>query len=339
MHHGGGVLMKINKDVYDKLFDQANKLSDFVDGDDPYEDRIKKLPELIAMVEQMRTIENENDPNFKRKRFNDIKTFLSFFPGLKTFQTFDDDSNRKAAKLARIKHCLDEEYNGVLKCLNSLNEQGAGVYLCINETNGAGRKADNIIKVRAVFADLDGAILHPVWEYEPSLVVESSPGKFHVYWCVDDEKFMLEGFCQVQESIAAKFSADPKIKDLPRVMRMPGFYHKKHEPYMTSIIYTSDKKYDFKTLSEMFPPAPREQWSAERYKSVEYGQNGEFKGHYGASEGERNCHITKRIGGCLKRGLAWYEIEAEAFKEGMACKAPSSEKEVLAILKSCRRYG
>ena len=109
---------------------------------------------------------------------------------------------------------------------------------------------------------------------------------------------------------------------------------------MSRIIYCDPgKKYTFSELSEMFPPAPREQWSAERYKSVEYGKNGEFKGNYGAPEGERNCHITKRIGGCLKRGLAWYEIEAEAFKEGMACNPPLSEKEILAILKSCRRYG
>ncbi|MBK7793121.1 MAG: hypothetical protein IPJ62_11745 [Betaproteobacteria bacterium] len=42
--------------------------------------------------------------------------------------------------------------------------------------------------MRAVFLDLDGAPLAPVLAagLEPHIVVESSPGKFHVYWQTDD---------------------------------------------------------------------------------------------------------------------------------------------------------
>jgi hypothetical protein len=286
----------------------------------------------------MRTIENNNDPNFKRKRFNDVKKFLSFFPGIKTFQTFDDDDTRKDEKLAKIRHCNENKYNGTLKFLNAMNGRGAGVFLCINETNGAGRMIQDIIKIRAVFADLDGAPLHPVWEYDPSLVVESSPCKFHAYWIVEDEMFMLEGFTQVQESIAAKFGSDGKVKDLPRVMRVPGFYHKKHTPYMTRIIYTSNKKYNFKTLTEMFPPLPREQWSAPKYKQNDFKIEGEFKGQYGASEGERNNHLFKRACGMLHRGLSWQEMESEIHKEAAACCPPVSVREAEAVLKSVRRY-
>jgi len=326
---------------YKALWEKAQDMADYIDGGEqagPYGDRINKLPELISLVEKMRTIENNNDTHFKRKRFNDVKKFLSFFPGLKTFQTFDDDSERKNSKLAKIKHCNENEYNDTLKCLNALNEEGAGVYMCVNETNRHGRKADDIIKVRAVFADLDGAPLYPAWEYDPSIVVESSPWKFHVYWIVDDEMFMLEGFTQVQESIAAQFNSDPIVKDLPRVMRVPGFYHKKHEPYMTRVIFTSKKKYDFKTLIEMFPPVPREQWSAPKYKQNDFKIEGKFKGQYGASEGERNNHLFKRACGMLHRGLSWQEMESEIHKEAAACCPPVSVREAEAVLKSVRRY-
>jgi hypothetical protein len=325
---------------YKTIWKKAQDMADYIDGGEqagPYSDRINKLPGLISLVEKMRTIENNNDPNFKRKRFNDVKKFLSFFPGLKTFQTFDD-SKRKDEGLARIKHCNENKYNGTLKYLNTLNERRAGVFLCINETNGNGRTAKDIIKIRAVFADLDGEPMYPLWGYDPSLVVESSPGKFHVYWCVDDEMFMLEGFTQVQESIAAKFNSDPKVKDLPRVMRVPGFYHKKHEPYMTRIIYTSEKKYDFNTLSEMFPPVPRKQWSAPKYKQTDFKIEGKFKGQYGASEGERNNHLFKRACGMLHRRLSWQEIESEIYKEAAACCPPVSPGEAEAVLKSVRRY-
>jgi hypothetical protein len=37
-----------------------------------------------------------------------------------------------------------------------LNAGGAGVYVTVNQTNGKGRKATDIVRVRALFVDLDG---------------------------------------------------------------------------------------------------------------------------------------------------------------------------------------
>ena len=60
----------------------------------------------------------------------------------------------------------------------------------------------------------------------------------------------LESFELYQEALATKFNSDPKVKDLPRVMRVAGFYHHKKNPYPVKIIqctahepcllYTSD---------------------------------------------------------------------------------------------------
>jgi len=262
--------------------------------------------------------ESENEEiDFERDR----RIFFQAFPGVKTYQTFDDNSDRKSKKLVKQFHVKDFMPVEVTMELEDRNSYGAGVYMAINETNGMGRKSSDIVKIRAIFADFDGTPIEPVWEYEPSMVIESSPGKYHAYWLSDD--IPLEGFRQLQEGIAEKFESDPKVKDLPRVMRVPGFEHRKGEPFMTKIIHYSGHKFSFGLLTEMFPPPQRPKWSGEKYKSqVNYNGPNEYKGDYGAPQGGRNNHIVSRIGGMLKRGLAWVEIEREAFKEAASCSPP-----------------
>jgi hypothetical protein len=120
--------------------------------------------------------------------------------------------------------------------LSRLNARGAGVFVTVNETDGEGRKTENIIRVRAQFVDLDGAPLEPVLEHPlgPSITIESSPGRYHAYWLVDD--CPLAEFKHAQQRLAAHFNGDPSVCDLPRVMRLPGFFHRKAEPFITRII-------------------------------------------------------------------------------------------------------
>ena len=101
------------------------------------------------------------------------------------------------------------------------------MFVTVNATTGGRRKAADVERVRAMFADLDGAPLDPVLacDLEPHVVVESRPGRFHAYWIV--EGLPLDQFTPVQKAIARRFGGDPKVCDLPRVMRMPGFWHQK----------------------------------------------------------------------------------------------------------------
>jgi hypothetical protein len=152
-----------------------------------------------------------------------------------TFQTFDDNPDRKNKLLARVLHgSLDQHWAKLCK----LNAEGAGVYITINETDLRGRKTENIKRVRATFNDLDGAPLDPVLQSKtpPHLVVQSSPGRFHTYrFDVDD--VALDQFTAMQKSSAAQFGGD-NVSDLPRVMRLPGFMHRKGAPVMVRIIST-----------------------------------------------------------------------------------------------------
>ena len=266
----------------------------------------------------------------------DRQTFFKMLPGMKTFQLFSDKKDKTG--IPKIFHLdADDLPMSWLFKLEDLNASGMGVFMSINETNGQGRKSADVIRVRSAFADLDGVPVDPVWEYNPSMVVESSPGKFHAYWITFDTP--LDGFQQLQKSIAWKFKSDEKVHDLPRVLRVPGFFHSKGERFMVRIVECNPRKYSFAELTEMFPPKPAERWSAPKYaKTPDYNSNDPFKGRYGTSEGNRNNHVATRIGGMIKKGLPWPEIEIEAHKEGMYCSPPLPESEVKALLKSLRRY-
>ena len=149
-----------------------------------------------------------------------------------TFQTFQDNkSDKKNKALNKILHgSLDDHFEE----LSRLNQQGAGVFIMVNKGDGWGRKAENVIAVRAVFVDLDGSPLAPILEAKapPHIITESSPGRYHAYWLVRD--LPLDKFNKVQSALAKKFNGDPAVCDLPRVMRLPGFYWQKDsEPFLT----------------------------------------------------------------------------------------------------------
>jgi hypothetical protein len=153
-----------------------------------------------------------------------------------TFQTFDDDRDRKAPELVRILHGTLAEHAAELA---DLSGRGAGVFVTVNETDGKGRTAKNITRVRAVTCDTDGAPLDPIMRcgLEPTFVVESSPGRWHVYWNCDG--LPLKEFSGLNAAIAAKFDSDPSITGLPGVLRLTGFPHQKGEPFAVRVFHES----------------------------------------------------------------------------------------------------
>lgn len=163
-----------------------------------------------------------------------------------TFQTIVAD--KEEAKKSHVRAVLNRVFHGSLAQffirLGALNNCGAGVFVMVNHGDGivwpgyrTCRAEKNVVEVRALFVDLDGAPLNPVLNHSihPDIVVESSPGKWHAYWRVTG--CPLKEFTQIQEALAATFNGDKSVKDLPRVMRLPGFYHNKREPFMTRIVY------------------------------------------------------------------------------------------------------
>lgn len=156
-----------------------------------------------------------------------------------TFQTFPEikaaSGGELRKRLTRILHGKLDQHADELVRLNT-GEESVGIFVTVNRTDGNGRKAENILGIRAVFVDLDGSPIEPVQNgpLAPSVVVESSPGRFHAYWLVRD--VALSEFSECQKKLITCFNGDRAIHDLPRVLRVAGFYHRKGEPFRARLV-------------------------------------------------------------------------------------------------------
>ena len=110
------------------------------------------------------------------------------------------------------------------------NKKGFGEYFMVNEGDGLGRRAENVVRVRALFVDLDGSPLEPVQDcgIVPHIITQTSEGRYQAFWRV--HSCPLEKFRPLIIALADRFQGDRNIADLPRVMRLPGFYNTKREP-------------------------------------------------------------------------------------------------------------
>jgi hypothetical protein len=189
----------------------------------------KPKPKPKAKPAQGETI-TAASPTPNRSEADRFLTLLDATATRFTFQTFDDNKDRKDKKLAKSLHgSLDQHWAALMR----LNGLGAGIFVTINETDFRGRTAANIVRVRALFLDCDGAPL-PQDGPRRHIAVESSAGRFHVYW--KPNGIALADFGQMQKLIARRWHGDQSVNDLCRVMRLPGFVHRKGEPFLTHII-------------------------------------------------------------------------------------------------------
>jgi hypothetical protein len=180
---------------------------------------------------------------------DDAERFLSALApdGELTFQTFDD------AKLGRkgLSRVLHGNYWRNAATLGALNNKGAGCFVMVNRGNGKGRKTAAVQQVRALFLDLDGSPLAPVEAapIRPPIMCETSPGKFHAYWPIAG--MPLADFKRAQQALAGMYGGDPKVCDLPRVMRLPGYLHTKDQPFRSRLLHCDPvKPWDWPDFAE-----------------------------------------------------------------------------------------
>jgi hypothetical protein len=171
------------------------------------------------------------------------RRFTSLLGEPLTFQTFSDRRDINQAlpngKLrdpyAAWKH---DSFDALELHLTRVNSEGAGVFVMINESDGRGRSNKHVVHIKAVFIDTDGAPLPTNLPLDPHIVVQSSPGRWHIYWLVNG--VLLEDFGNIQAALAEKYGTDPTITDRCRVMRLPGLFHNKREPYRVELLHAQD---------------------------------------------------------------------------------------------------
>jgi len=152
--------------------------------------------------------------------------------GIFTFQTFPEGETKSSVSPTILHGTLKEH----AERLTALNNAGHGIFVMINEGNLKGRSASDVVRVRALFVDSDDGPIEPLLTaaIAPDIAVESSPGKGHGYFVVND--CPLSKFKERQHALAARFNGDRAVCDLSRVMRLPGFWHLKGAPFQTRLI-------------------------------------------------------------------------------------------------------
>ena len=150
--------------------------------------------------------------------------------------------------------------NKVTLLLN--NHKAANSYFGVALRNGTNGTKEGITQIPALWVDLDGSPLEKVIQgpWPPSVVVETRPGRFHVYWKLKDPVGRPE-IPQVEDllrRLVAYFGGDPAATDASRILRVPGtLNYKTPPPFPVSIHTFSDREFDlpdFEDLPEIHEP-------------------------------------------------------------------------------------
>ena len=262
-----------------------------------------------------------------------------------TFQTFDD-SKAKRPDLARILHGTITQNAAALK---ELNDKGAGIFITVNETDLKGRKAWNVSAIRALFIDDDEGTVDPsIVPMPPSIVVQSARGR-HIYWKMQPGQPIAE-FEKAQIRLATALKTDVAVKDLSRVLRVPGFYHKKGEPFLISLLDAhGDKTYTMDQVVGSLPvvcaaekhstcPVPVAIESHDdderfnRCRAYLMAIPGAVEGSNGDANTLRACMVAGDFG--LDDGVFWPLL----LEWNQTCSPPWEEKDLASKLRNAGRY-
>lgn len=152
--------------------------------------------------------------------------------------------------------CKEYEDNAGLGALGELEpeklKQGKlgtlpELHTTLNQTNLTGRKTENIIGVRVLCVDLDRKIDDAALEdikkaYLPQWIVQSSPGKYHLYWRVSPS-LPLQRWNQFQLGLAWKLGGDKSLSQLAHMIRVPGLMRrcKDGQSWVPTIVWDSSE--------------------------------------------------------------------------------------------------
>lgn len=150
--------------------------------------------------------------------------FLSHFPD-HVFQVFNDAEGGGGLTLPNATTPAQ---------LKRLNNLGKGIFFSINRFPGGVRQQQFCTGVNAWFAECDHKTKEQQWAaleggvLQPHLIVGSKKS-LHMYWLADSSA-TIENFSRIQMGLAKRFDGDTTMKDISKVLRVPGYYHLK-DPY------------------------------------------------------------------------------------------------------------
>lgn len=110
--------------------------------------------------------------------------------------------------------------------------------------------------------------LFPHFQLLPSIKVISGHG-YHFYWVLS-ENIPEPNWKNIQIAAIDVFNSDPTLKDLPRIIRVPGSMNIKEEPAVKcELVYVNNNTYTEKDFQALLMQYERNQQQAEKVKRAE----------------------------------------------------------------------
>jgi len=194
---------------------------------------------------------------------NQAKAFLTLLTGevdpVVTWQSFYDPKNE--AKKPELATYFTSTLTEALPRIKWQQERFCGIYIGLNVTDGKGRKNENVVRYRAVFADFDG-MEEPEWALMPHFVQKRDVTHGHAFWLVSDITTANQ-YKALQKRIALYQGTDKTVCDPARVVRVAGFNHYKNPliPEQYAIIEDNtdgDFKYTMEDIINAFQLTPKQ---------------------------------------------------------------------------------
>lgn len=220
--------------------------------------------------------------------------------------------------------------------LMKLNER-QGIYYVVNS---GGHTDAEITKFNALFIENDELSIPEQHELlnnspiKPSIRVVTARS-VHAYFLLNGTTSDTE-WRNAQEHLINYFKSDASIKNLSRLMRLPGFNHVSvlngqfvYKP-VTTVLTPCDTRYTINTIFENFP-FKADSTGGGKKKSTSIPRR--------IKKGSRNTTLASIAGTLHNRGLSSKAIEAALISENSErCEPPLSLAEVRSIVNSVTSY-
>jgi hypothetical protein len=236
------------------------------------------------------------------------------------------------------------ELANLTEALTSHNLDGQNIYFGANPRARGGSSARDVARYNSLFVDFDNVsmdyarrIISEAALPVPTAEILSGHG-VHFYWRLEEPIEDAETWASYQRGMIAACGSDPKIKDAPRVMRLPGFLNVKYEPHVECKLVRliqghlcSLEDFPIQPLEATVPPAsalPSEiqDGTAEPHPATLYFMKS------GAPAGERNSRLFSCA--CDLGGRGYSEEEAMSMLVRPAMNSGLTPTEIEQSIKS-----
>jgi hypothetical protein len=231
------------------------------------------------------------------------------------------------------------EISGMVPMLESNNLDGQNIYFGANPRKRRGGQAKDVANFRCLFVDFDNVspqyarqVINDMALPTPTVEIHSGHG-VHFYWRLDEAIMDGEVWAGYQRALIAVCGSDPKIKDYPRIMRVPGFLNVKYEPHIECkiLFIDDDRVYSL----EEFPLQPLETVEPASTATPHEIESGDAQPHpatlhflkNGAPAGERNSRLFNSACDLAGRGYAEHEAVSLLVRPALNSGLTASEVE------------